>query len=169
MSALDRLQALGLVLPAPTSPAGSYTSWRRSGNLLHLSGHVCKRDSKVISGKVGPGGQYATAEAAKLAELAALELLSTIHAAVGLDQIARVLKLTGFVNSTPDFTEQPTVMNGASELLVAVLGPEVGTHARRDRGRRAAVALPFGAAVEIDAIVELRTDPPARMDVDNSA
>ena len=166
MSALDRLQALGLVLPAPTSPAGSYTSWRRSGNLLHLSGHVCKRDSKVISGKVGPGGQYATAEAAKLAELAALELLSTIHAAVGLDQIARVLKLTGFVNSTPDFTEQPTVMNGASELLVAVLGPEVGTHARSAVG---VAQLPFGAAVEIDAIVELRTDPPARMDVDNSA
>lgn len=150
MSVDDRLAELGIALPASTAPVANYVSTRRTGNLLFVSGHVCRRDGAVVSGRVGD--DIDTQTGYDLARLAALDVLGTVRAALGsLDDVTFV-KITGFVNSAPGFTDQPAVINGASDLFVQVLGNERGAHARSAIG---VAQLPLGAAVEVEAILEV--------------
>jgi enamine deaminase RidA (YjgF/YER057c/UK114 family) len=146
----DRLAELHIVIPETTVPVANYVTARRTGDLLFLSGHLGKHDGAVVTGRVGEDVDTDTAYA--LARGAAIDLLGTARAALGtLDTIA-VVKLTGFVQSAPTFTEQSAVINGASDLLVAVLGPDRGRHARSAIG---VAQLPLGAAVELEAIFEV--------------
>lgn len=150
MSVDDRLAELGITLPSTTAPVANYVSTRRAGNLLFVSGHLCKRAGTVVTGRVGDDVDTQTGY--DLARLAAIDILGTAHAALGsLDDVA-VVKLTGFVNSAPGFTEQSAVVNGASDLFVQVLGAERGAHARSAIG---VAQLPLGAAVEVEAILEV--------------
>jgi enamine deaminase RidA (YjgF/YER057c/UK114 family) len=150
MSIDDRLAELGIDLPATTAPVANYVSTRRAGNLLFVSGHVCRRAGAVVSGRVGD--DIDTQAGYDLARLAALDVLGTVRAALGsLDDVTMV-KITGFVNSAPGFTEHPAVINGASDLFVQVLGTERGAHARSAIG---VAQLPLGAAVEVEAILEV--------------
>jgi enamine deaminase RidA (YjgF/YER057c/UK114 family) len=146
----ERLAALGLTLPPAGAPLASYVPARRSGRLLYLSGHVSRADGRVVAGVVGADIDAAQAQA--LARAIALDLLATAAAALGsVDDIAGVVRLTGYVRSAPGFEGQPAVINGASELLVDVLG-DAGRHARSAVG---VSELPLGAAVEIEAIFEI--------------
>jgi enamine deaminase RidA (YjgF/YER057c/UK114 family) len=150
MSIDDRLAELGIALPDTTAPVANYVSTRRAGNLLFVSGHVCRRAGAVVSGRVGD--DIDTQTGYDLARLAALDVLGTVRAALGsLDDVTMV-KITGFVNSAPGFTEQPAVINGASDLFVQVLGTERGAHARSAIG---VAQLPLGAAIEVEAILEV--------------
>jgi enamine deaminase RidA (YjgF/YER057c/UK114 family) len=150
MSVDERLAELGIVLPPTTPPAANYVSTRRAGNLLFVSGHISRRDGAPVTGKVGADVDTTTAYA--LARQTAIDVLGSIRAALGsLDDVTFV-KLSGFVNSAAGYTEQPAVINGASDLFVEVLGAERGAHARCAIG---VAELPLGAAVEIEAIVEL--------------
>ena len=150
----ERLAELGIVLPDATAPVANYVTARRMGNQLFLSGHVSKRDGTVAAGTVGD--DIDTGAGYELARLVAIDLLGTARAVLGsLDNVA-VVKLTGFVHSASTFTEQPAVINGASDLLVEVLGPERGRHARSAVG---VAQLPLGAAVEIEAIFEVIAAP----------
>jgi enamine deaminase RidA (YjgF/YER057c/UK114 family) len=150
MTVDDRLAELGIVLPATTAPVANYVSTRRSGSLLFVSGHVSRRAGVVVSGKVGD--DIDTEAAYELARLVALDILGTAHAALGSLDDVTLVKITGFVNSAPGFTEQPAVVNGASDLFVQVLGTERGAHARSAIG---VAQLPLGAAVEVEAILEV--------------
>jgi enamine deaminase RidA (YjgF/YER057c/UK114 family) len=150
MTVDDRLAELGIVLPATTAPVANYVSTRRSGSLLFVSGHVSRRAGAVVSGKVGD--DIDTEAAYELARLVALDILGTVHAALGSLDDVTLVKITGFVNSAPGFTEQPAVVNGASDLFVQVLGAERGAHARSAIG---VAQLPLGAAVEVEAILEV--------------
>jgi enamine deaminase RidA (YjgF/YER057c/UK114 family) len=150
MSVDDRLAELGIVIPPSTPPVANYVSTRRSGNLLFVSGHVSKRDGAIVAGKVGD--DIDTKAAYELARLVAIDILGTVHAALGTLDTITFVKITGFVNSTPGFTEQPAVINGASDLFVQVLGPDRGAHSRSAIG---VAQLPLGAAVEVEAIVEV--------------
>lgn len=146
-----RLAELGLSLPPAPAPAANYVPWTLNGTTLHVSGQLPMRDGEVaVSGRLGDG--VALEQGQEAAKLCALALLAQAKAATGdLGRIKRCLKLGGFVACTPDFTDQPKVINGASDLMVAVLG-DAGRHARFAVG---AAALPFGAAVEIDAMFEI--------------
>ena len=145
----DRLVALGLQLPAPRRPAGRYRGWTRSGDLLFLSGQGA--DGHI--GRLGAGLTVADGYAA--ARACALNLLAQVKAALGtLDAVEQILQLRGFVASTPEFTDQPAVVDGASDLLVELFG-ERGEHARTAIG---VAALPRGFAVELD--LTLRTHDP---------
>lgn len=147
-----RLAELGLTLPAAPAPAANYVPFVVTGKTVYVSGQISQDENGLIKGKVGVDLDVAAGAAA--ARRCALALLAQAQAAAGgdLDGIARVVKLTGFVNSGPDFTDQPEVINGASDLLVAVLG-DAGRHAR---SAVSAAALPRGVAVEIEAIFELK-------------
>ncbi|MDB5730863.1 MAG: Endoribonuclease [Variovorax sp.] len=150
MNPYDKLAALGITLPPVAAPAAAYVPFVRSGNLLFVSGHIAKKDGKVWTGQLGAG--MGTDEGRAAARAVAIDLLGTLHAATGdLSKVRRVVKLMSLVNSTPAFTEQHLVTNGASELLAEVLG-ERGTHARSAFG---AAQVPLGACVEIDLVVEL--------------
>jgi len=146
-----KLAELGLTLPDAPAPAANYVPSVRCGNTLYVSGQISQNADGLITGKVG--SDLSTEDGAKAAATCALSLLAQAHAACGGDwnNLKRVVKLTGFVNSTPDFTEQPAVVNGASDLLVAVLG-DAGRHSR---SAVSAGALPLGVAVEIEGIFEL--------------
>ena len=146
-----RLAELGLVLPAAPAPAANYVPFVRSGNLLFVSGQISQGPAGPIRGRLGDG--MAVAEGAAAARTCGLALLAQTRAACGgdLDRVRRVVKLTGFVNSAADFTDQPEVVNGCSDLMVEVFG-EAGRHAR---AAVAAPALPRGVAVEIDAVFEV--------------
>ena len=146
----DRLAELHIVIPETTAPVANYVSARRTGNLLYLSGHLGKRDGAVVVGRVGD--DIDTDTAYDLARLAAIDLLGTARAALGTLDTVAVVKLTGFVHSAAAFTEQSAVINGASDLLVAVFGSERGRHARSAIG---VAQLPLGAAVELEAILEV--------------
>lgn len=151
MSATRRLRELGIELPAPMRPAGLYVPAVRSGDLLFLSGTGPVRpDGGVVTGKVGRDLTLAAARDA--ARLTALQILAVLAAELGdLDRVTRVVKLFGMVNCAPGFTRTPEVIDGCSELLVEVLG-DAG------RGARSAVGtaeLPFGIAVEIEAVVQV--------------
>ena len=151
MSVYDRLKALGIELPPVSIPAATYLPFVRSGNLVFLSGHIAKRDGKPWVGQLGRDMDTATAKLA--ARAVAIDLMGTLHAAVGdLNQIARIVKVMSLVNSTADFTEQHLVTNGCSELLGEVFGA-VGAHARSAFG---VAQIPLGACVEIELIAELR-------------
>jgi enamine deaminase RidA (YjgF/YER057c/UK114 family) len=148
----ERLRAFGITLPEAPAPAANYVPYVRTGNLLHVSGQVAVKDGDFVTGKVG---QTMTAEeGAEAARLCALALLAQVKAACDgdLERLVRVVKLVGFVNSAPDFGHQPRVINGASDLMVEVLG-EKGKHARSAVG---AAALPFGVAVEVEGVFEVR-------------
>ena len=147
-----RLTKLGLVLPAAPAPAASYVPFTRSGSLLLVSGQLPMQDGKLaFVGKIGAELTLEQGQAA--ARLCAINILAQIKAASGdLDRVARVLRLVGYVASTPDFTDQHKVVNGASELIATVLD-EAGRHARTAVG---VAALPLNAAVEVEATVELK-------------
>ncbi len=151
MSVYDRLKTLGIELPPVSIPAAAYLPFVRSGNLVFLSGHIAKRDGKPWVGQLGRDMDTATATLA--ARAVAIDLMGTLHAAVGdLNQIARIVKVMSLVNSTADFTEQHLVTNGCSELLGEVFGA-AGAHARSAFG---VAQIPLGACVEIELIAELR-------------
>ncbi len=148
-----RLQELGITLAAPWQPQGmNFVPCVRSGNLLFVSGHGPRlADGSFINGKLGL--DLDTQQGYEAARLVALDLLATIQGELGsLDRVRRIVKLLGMVNSAPDFTKQPLVINGASDLLVAVFGYARGSHARSAVGM---AALPTNIAVEIEMIVEI--------------
>jgi enamine deaminase RidA (YjgF/YER057c/UK114 family) len=150
MSVTDRLKELGIVLPPVAIPAAAYVPFVRSGNLVYLSGHIAKRDGKPWVGQLGRDMDTATARLA--ARAVAIDLLGTLHAAVGdLDKVQRIVKVMSLVNSAPDFTEQHLVTNGCSELLGEVFGDK-GAHARSAFG---VAQLPMGACVEIELIAQV--------------
>ncbi len=143
----QRLQEGGIVLPEPIPPVGNYSPAVRWGQLLFVSGHVCRRDGKPVVGRLGDNVNHE--QGYELARLTALDLLSTVRKSIGtLDGVSQILKLTGMVKSTPTFVQQSAVLNGASDFL-AVLWGEKGVHARSSFG---VPELPLGAALEIDMI-----------------
>ena len=151
MGVHDRLAELGLTLPAVVPPVAAYVPAVRSGSLVFTSGQLPMVDGAMAA--VGKVGALVSPEQAKeLARLCALNGLAAIEALVGLDAVVRVVKVVGFVASTPEFTGQPAVVNGASELLGEVFG-EQGKHARSAVG---VVSLPLDAPVEIELVVEVR-------------
>jgi enamine deaminase RidA (YjgF/YER057c/UK114 family) len=149
-SVYDRLTQLGIALPPLAIPAAAYVPFVRSGNLVFVSGHIAKRDGKAWVGQLGRDMVTATGKHA--ARAIAIDLLGTLHAAVGdLNKIERIVKVMSLVNSSPDYTEHHLVTNGCSELLGEVFG-EKGAHARSAFG---VAQLPMGACVEIELIVEV--------------
>jgi enamine deaminase RidA (YjgF/YER057c/UK114 family) len=146
-----RLKELGIVVPEMPPPLASYVPTVQTGNLLFISGQVTLKDGKrEFIGKVGR--DFDADQAYQAARLCAVNLVAQMKAALGdLDRVVRVVKLTGFVNATPDFTEQPKVVNGASDLLVEIFGDK-GRHARSAVG---VGSLPMGIACEVEAIVEI--------------
>jgi enamine deaminase RidA (YjgF/YER057c/UK114 family) len=148
-----RLTELKLTLPTAAAAVANYVPYTLSGTTLYVSGQLPFRDGKVaFTGKLG--ADVTIDEGYAAAQLCGLNLLAQVRAACGgdLGRVARVLRLGGFVNSTPDFVETPKCLNGASDLMVAVFG-EAGRHARAAVN---VVSLPLGAAVEIEAVFELR-------------
>lgn len=147
----QRLAELGLEIPSPVAPVANYVPFVHSGNTLYISGQVSMAATGLIKGKLG--ADMSVEGGADAAKACAINLIAQMKAALNgdLSRVRRIVKLTGFVNCTPDFTEQPKVMNGASDLMVQVFG-DAGRHARAAVG---APSLPLGAAVEVDAIVEI--------------
>jgi enamine deaminase RidA (YjgF/YER057c/UK114 family) len=147
----QRLSSLGVTLPVAAAPAANYVPFMQSGNLLFTAGQLPLKDGKLAaSGKLGRDLEVAAGKEG--AKLCAINILAQAKAALGdLERIGRVVKITVFVASDPDFTEQHLVANGASDLLAAALG-EKGKHARSAVG---VPSLPLGAAVEIEAIIEV--------------
>ncbi|MFC3725840.1 RidA family protein [Neoaquamicrobium sediminum] len=146
-----RLDALGVTLPAAAAPAANYVPYAQSGKLLMTAGQLPLEAGKLVTGLLGR--DLDTEAGKKAARLCAINILAQIQAATGdLEQIARIVKITVFVASAPDFTEQHLVANGASDFLAEALG-ERGKHARSAVG---VAVLPLNAAVEIEAIAELK-------------
>jgi enamine deaminase RidA (YjgF/YER057c/UK114 family) len=150
-TAIEKLRQYGYELPAAKAPVASYVPVVRVGNLLYISGQISTGDNGVVTGRLGE--TMNVVQGGNAAELAALNVLAQIvhNGGVELDAVKRVVKISVFVSSTPDFTEHHLVGNGGSNLIVGVLGDR-GKHARAAIG---VAALPFGAAVEIEAIVEV--------------
>ena len=147
-----RLAELGLELPDVVPPVAAYVPAVRSGDLVFTSGQLPMVEGSLAA--VGKVGALVTPEQAKeLARTCALNALAAIEALVGLDSVVRIVKVVGFVASTPDFTGQPAVVNGASELLGDVFG-DAGEHARSAVG---VAALPLDAPVEVELVVEVRS------------
>lgn len=146
-----RLGALGITLPAAPAPVPNYVPTVRTGSLLFVSGQISRtEDGRVLAGKLGGGVDVEAGRAA--ARVCALNILAQARAALGsLDRIQRIVKLTGFVNAVPAFTDHPSVVNGCSDLLVEILG-EKGRHTRSAVG---VAGLPLDAAVEVEAILEV--------------
>ena len=150
MSVYDKLKELNITLPPVATPAAAYVPFVRTGNLVFLSGHIAKRDGKAWVGQFGKTMQ--TEEGKAAARAIAVDLMGTLHAAVGdLNKVKRIVKVMSLVNSTPDFIEQHLVTNGASELLGQVFGDK-GAHARSAFG---VAQIPQGACVEIELIAEV--------------
>jgi enamine deaminase RidA (YjgF/YER057c/UK114 family) len=149
----SRLNALGLVIPTPASSVANYVGWTTTGNLIFTAGQLA-----LVNGKLNyPGivGGDMDVETAKLsARLCAINVIAQFKTACNgdLNRITRIIKVTGFVASAPGFTDQPKVVNGASDLFVEVFG-DVGIHARSAVG---VVALPLNASVEVEAVAEFR-------------
>ncbi|HEY4068246.1 MAG TPA: RidA family protein [Burkholderiaceae bacterium] len=149
-SVYDRLARLGITLPPVATPAAAYVPFVRTGNLVFLSGHIAKRDGKSWVGKLGLNVDTATGKLA--ARSIAIDLLGTLHAAIGdLNKVVRIVKVMSLVNSTLEFNEQHLVTNGCSELLGEVFGAK-GVHARSAFG---VAQIPQGACVEIELIAEV--------------
>lgn len=147
-----RLADLGIILPNAPAPAANYVPYVVTGNIVYISGQISQTSAGLIKGRLGADMDItAGAEAAKCC---AISLLAQLNKACDgdLSRVVRAVKLTGFVNSTADFTDQPKVINGASDFLVAVMG-DAGRHAR---SAVSAASLPFGVAVEIEGIFEIR-------------
>lgn len=147
-----RLAKLGIEVPAAAAPVANYVGYVQTGKLVFVSGQVPVKDGKFqFQGKLGAGLSLEDGQAA--ARLCAINVISQVKAACGgdLDRVQRVVKLTGFVNSTQEFTDQPKVVNGASDLMVEVFGDK-GKHSR---AAVSAASLPVGVAVEVEAVVEI--------------
>jgi len=147
----QNLKKLGIELPTAPSPAANYVPFVIVGKFLYVSGQISQNKNGLIIGKLGQS--LSVEEGADAAKYCALSLLAQVKAACegNLKRLVRVVKLTGFVNSTSDFTEQPQVINGASNILVEILG-EMGKHSR---SAVSAASLPLGVAVEIEGIFEI--------------
>lgn len=147
-----RLAEIGITLPEATAPLANYVPYVQSGNMLYVSGQVSANADGLITGKLGDA--LSVEDGAAAARACGISLLTQVKAAClgDLDQLVRVVKLVGFVNSTADFTDQPAVINGCSDFMVEALG-DAGMHAR---SAVSAASLPFGVAVEIEGIFELR-------------
>ncbi|SON56015.1 putative endoribonuclease L-PSP [Hartmannibacter diazotrophicus] len=147
-----RIKELGYHLPEAPLPAAAYVPYVITGNLIFISGQISKSPGgESVVGKLGADLELEAGQAA--ARICALNILAQAKAAVGsLDRITRVVRLNGFVNATPDYVDHPKVINGASEFMGEVLG-EKGTHSRCALG---VSGLPFGVAVEIDAVIEFK-------------
>lgn len=152
MSIHQRLQALNIQLPPVSTPAAAYLPFVQTGNLVFISGHIAKKDGKPWVGQLGTNMDTETGKLA--AKSIAIDLLGTLSAACGddLHRVKRIVKVMSLVNSSPTFTEAHIVTNGCSELLVHIMGEEVGTHARSAFG---VAQLPMGSCVEIEMIAEL--------------
>ena len=152
MSITSRLAELGVTLPDAPAPAANYVPFVQVGNMVYVSGQISNGPDGFITGKLG--ADMETAAGAAAAKTCAISLLAQVKAACGgdIERLVRVVKLTGFVNSTADYGEQPAVINGASDFLVEALG-DVGRHSR---SAVSAASLPFGVAVEIEGIFEIK-------------
>ncbi len=151
MSIEAKLAELGITLPEPAAPVAAYVPVVIAGGLAYVSGQVSIIDGKRLNGRLGE--DLTLEEGVAGARACGLMILAQLKAALGsLDRVEQVVKLGAFVNSTPDFTDQPKVANGASQLMVAVFG-EAGKHARSAVG---VPSLPLGVAVEVDAVVAVR-------------
>lgn len=148
----QNLANLGVTLPEAPMPAANYVPYVIVGDLVYVSGQISQNSDGLIIGKLGD--TLTTEQGAEAAKCCAISLLSQVKAACGgdLDRLVRVVKLTGFVNSTADYTEQPQVINGASNLIGEALG-DAGKHAR---AAVSAPALPLGVAVEIEGIFQIK-------------
>jgi enamine deaminase RidA (YjgF/YER057c/UK114 family) len=147
------LAEMGLELPEPAAPVAAYVPVVVAGGLAHVSGQLPFIDDVLVKGRLG--ADVSTGEGYEAARACGLMILAQLRAALGsLDRVERIVKLGAFVNSTGEFTDQPKVANGASELMAALFG-EAGRHARSAVG---VPALPLGAAVEVDALVAVRPD-----------
>ena len=149
MNVYDKLTELNITLPPVAIPAAAYLPFMQTGNLVFLSGHLARKDGKPWVGQLGKN--MTTEEGKAAARAVAIDLLGTLHVAVGdLNRVKRIVKLMSLVNSTGDFTEQHLVTNGASELIGQVFG-EAGAHARSAFG---VAQIPLGACVEIEMVAE---------------
>ena len=148
----ERLAEAGVTLPDAPAPAANYVPFVRSGDLLFVSGQISQGEAGLVRGRLG--ADMAVEAGRDAARLCAIALLAQVRAACegDLSRLVRVVRLGGFVNSTPDFADQPEVINGASDFLVEILG-EAGRHAR---AAVSAAALPRGVAVEIEGVFEIR-------------
>lgn len=145
------LAELGVTLPEAPAPAANYVPYVVIGNMVHVSGQISQGPGGLIKGRLGDG--MTVEDGASAARACAISLLAQVKAACGgdLDRLVRVVKLVGFVASTPEFTDQPKVVNGASDFMVAALG-DAGRHARSAVG---VAALPMGVAVEIEGLFQI--------------
>ncbi len=148
----SKLAELGVTLPDAPAPAANYVPFVQVGDLVHVSGQISNNEAGFITGKLGE--TMTVEEGAAAAKTCAISLLAQAKAACGgdLDRLVRVVKLVGFVNSTADFGDQPKVINGASDFMVEALG-DAGRHAR---SAVSAASLPFGVAVEIEGIFQIK-------------
>ena len=146
-----KIHELGLTLPAAATPRGNYITFMRTGNIVFIAGHIpLAEDGKLITGRVGEN--ITVEEAYDAAKCVGLHICSTLKYNLGdLDKVKRILKLTGFVNCVDNFTQQPSVINGCSDLMVQIFG-EKGRHTRSAVGTN---ILPLNVCVEIEAIVEV--------------
>lgn len=147
-----KLAQLGVTLPDAPAPAANYVPFVQVGDIVYVSGQISQGPDGLITGKLGD--TVSVEDGAAAARTCAISLLAQVKAACGgdLDRLVRAVKLTGFVNSTPDFTDQPKVINGASDFLVEALG-DAGRHSR---SAVSAGALPLGVAVEIEGIFRIK-------------
>ena len=152
MSIEAKLESLGVTLPDAPAPAANYVPYVQVGDMVYVSGQISNDENGLILGKLGDDMEVEAGAAA--ARRCAINLLAQVKAACGgdLDRLVRVVKLTGFVNSTADFTAQPQVINGASDFLVEALG-DAGRHSR---SAVSAAALPLGVAVEIEGFFQIK-------------
>lgn len=152
MSIESKLADLGVTLPDAPAPAANYVPFVQVGDIVYISGQISNGPDGLITGKLG--GNMSTEDGAAAAKTCAISLLAQVRAACGgdIERLVRVVKLTGFVNSTADFTDQPKVINGASDFLVAALG-DAGRHSR---SAVSAASLPLGVAVEIEGIFQIK-------------
>ncbi|KHA53831.1 RidA family protein [Sulfitobacter geojensis] len=151
MSITNRLTELGVILPDAPAPAANYVPFVQVGNIVYVSGQISNGPDGLITGKLG--ADMSVEDGAAAAKTCAISLLAQLKAACGgdIERLVRVVKLTGFVNSTQEFTDQPKVINGCSDFLVEALGDK-GRHAR---SAVSAPSLPLGVAVEIEGIFEI--------------
>jgi enamine deaminase RidA (YjgF/YER057c/UK114 family) len=147
----EKIKSNGLMLPPVSKPMANYVKYVRTGNLIYLAGHgPTKADGSNVTGKVGK--ELTIEQGYEAAKITALSMIATLKDALGdLNKVKRIVKVNGYVNCFPDFTDQPKVINGCSDLLVLVFGDK-GKHARAAMGM---VALPSNIAVEIEMVVEV--------------